>query len=181
MSIPTDPKRKRLITLAASGLFVLVCGLAAPRLLTPPAAPAPSPPVDPKGASPQPAQTPQAPDLPSVGAILTRLTVGTAVVLVLCGGVTYWVARRMKGKPPPADGPLKILGTLSVGRGHVYLVQAGDQRLLAGVDVTGLKSLVHLPATEADLDEPTVIAERVAVPAEFNEILVNRVGGPPTS
>jgi flagellar biogenesis protein FliO len=170
VSIPLDPKRKRLVTLLASGLFIAVCGIAAPRLLTPPAPsaqPAESPSTTSKAVPAKTSPAPEPTDLPSVGAMLTRLTVGSAVVLALCGGVTYWVARRMKGKPPPVDGPLKVIGTLSVGRGLVYLVQAGDQRLLAGVDATGLKSLVHLPGGMTELDEPVVISERVAVPEEL--------------
>ena len=121
---------------------------------------------------------------PSVGAMAGRLVFGTIFVLALGAGTTYLVARRMRAKPPAIGGPLQVVGSMSVGRGTVYLVKAGDHRLLVGTDMTGLKSLVHLPALVASdgtetADEPAVVrAERVSVtlpdrmsePSAFSEL-----------
>ncbi len=161
-----DPRRKRLYSLLATTLFVLVCVFAAPKLLTSPSeTPSPAP------------TTSNAENLPSIGAMLARLTAGTVVVLALCAGSTYWIARRHRGKVPPNVGPMSIVGSMPIGRGVVYLVRVGDQRLLASADATGLRSLVQLPAN-VELDEgTTIIAERVTVPAELLASRVTQVAG----
>ena len=185
MSNGFDPKtavrRKRFLTFAGTGAFVVLTGLALPQLFVDTPA-AQSPPTTPASeqkvirATAPLKDEPRAAE-PSVGAMAGRLVFGTIFVLALGAGTTYLVARRMRAKPPAIGGPLQVVGSMAVGRGMVYLVKAGDHRLLVGTDMTGLKSLVHLPALVASdgtetADEPAVVlAERVSVtlPDRMNE------------
>jgi flagellar biogenesis protein FliO len=66
----------------------------------------------------------------------------------LCA-LTLWVGKRWV-RPltaPVSEGKyLRVLETLPLGgRCSVYLLQVGETRILAGVDHTGLKTLLPLP------------------------------------
>jgi flagellar biogenesis protein FliO len=89
------------------------------------------------------------PEAPDPRAMLTRLGVGTAVVLVLCV-ITLVVCRRwLRPAPGPGGdtGRMTLVETLPLGnRCLVHLVRVGNQQVLVGQDGGGLKSLVALPA-----------------------------------
>ena len=136
--------------MAAVGALLIVCGTTLPRLFStePTATPATQSSTNKlKSERLSPADTG-----PSLGEMLTRLVLGTVVVCGLAAGSIYLWAKRQRMKQAKPSGPMRILGTLSVGRGFVYLVQVGEQRLLAGTDPTGLKSLIALPAGEHNLE-----------------------------
>jgi flagellar biogenesis protein FliO len=105
---------------------------------------------------------PTMPDLPAPGAMFLRLGLGTVVVLVLCV-LTLWGGKRWirpLAGAPAENQQLRILEALPLGgRCSVYLLQAGDVRVLAGVDGAGLKTLLTLPqsfdATLAEVREAT--------------------------
>jgi flagellar biogenesis protein FliO len=105
-------------------------------------------------------------DAPSLSAILTRLLGGTVVVLILCAATAYAVGRWIKGKNAAAPaGPMKVVASLSINtRCAIYLIQVGDQHVVAGVDATGMKTIVHLPGgiEEHDADEKPEIAQAPA-------------------
>lgn len=155
---PQNNKPNRWAAIIGSAMFVVVCGLAAPRLLQ---SPTPEPTPSAKSTD-SPKSSPNT-EPPPIGGILVRLTVGTIVVLALCGAVTYGIARRQKGKPADTSGPMSIVGTLPVGRGVVHTVRVGDHRLLVSIDATGLRSLILLPSSTVEVDEPIVFSERVSV------------------
>jgi flagellar biogenesis protein FliO len=97
---------------------------------------------------------PQAGAMPDVQSVLIRLLVGTGVVLGLCVLVLWGCGRWLKAPAAPAGGgQLRVLEVLRVARTRVYLVQARDQKFLAGVDGGGIKSVVALPRT-ANLTAP---------------------------
>ena len=88
------------------------------------------------------------PEAPDSRAMLTRLGVGTAVVLVLCVASLYLSRRWLRRVPGPgnANARMTLVETLPLGnRCLVHLVRVGNQQVLVGLDGAGLKSLVALP------------------------------------
>jgi flagellar biogenesis protein FliO len=89
------------------------------------------------------------------------MAVSLVVVCGLCVGVARLVARK---PPPPATG-MAVSAALAVDpRCSVYLVTAGDRRLLLGVDAAGVKAVLELPgppepaaSTEATVPGPAVV------------------------
>lgn len=116
--------------------------------------------------------SPQWPEPPNTGAMLLRLFGGTVVVLGLC------VASLWFGKPwlqklqvaSTANSPLQIEGSVAIGnRAMLYLVKVGGTQLIAGTDLTGLKSLIALPPTFKEvLDEQVPDAESAVQPAPIS-------------
>jgi flagellar biogenesis protein FliO len=84
---------------------------------------------------------PPAPELPSVGPLLLRLTGATATALAVCGGA-YWLARRglrLPSATPAAGNRLRLLSSLPLGGGSfLFLVQAGRKQYVAGVGRLGV-------------------------------------------
>lgn len=114
------------------------------------------------------AYSPQWPEPPNTGAMLTRLCVGTFIVLALCAGTLWfgkpWLLRlQVAGAGPSA---LTIEGSVAVGnRAMLYLVRVGGTQLVAGTDATGLKSLIALPVSFKEvLDEQIPEIETPVVP-----------------
>lgn len=103
---------------------------------------------------------PDLPELPSPQAIFLRLGIGTGVVLALCV-LTLLIGKRWiqpLAAPATENKHLRVLEALPLGgRCSVYLLQVGETRILAGVDHTGLKTLLPLPQSFdgalAELDE----------------------------
>jgi flagellar biogenesis protein FliO len=94
--------------------------------------------------------------------------VGTVVVLGLCVG-SLWAAKRWLRLTPaagPGGGQLRLLETLSLGnRCALYLVAAGDRRVLVGVDAAGMKATLALSDGFADaLTEAAAGAETAPAP-----------------
>lgn len=107
--------------------------------------------------------TPQWPEPPNTGAMLMRLGIGTAVVLVLCVG-TLWFGKPwlMKLQTKSLTGQaLQIEGSVTLGgRAVLYLVKVGETQLVAGTDAGGLKSLIALPPSFREaLDEQLPVEE----------------------
>lgn len=123
------------------------------------------------------------PEPPDTGAMLMRLGMGTAFVLVLCVGTLWfgkpWLMKlQTKGLPGQA---LQIEGSVTLGgRAVLYLVKVGDTQLVAGTDPMGLKSLVVLPASFKEvLDEQVASEDAVAItatPANFESRLRTAAG-----
>ncbi len=106
--------------------------------------------------------SPQWPEPPDTGAMLLRLGMGTAAVLVLCVG-SLWFGKPWLLKLQASQNvgtPLQIEGSVTLGqRAVLYLVKVGDTQLVAGTDASGLKSLIALPASfKDDLDEQLTAA-----------------------
>jgi flagellar biogenesis protein FliO len=79
--------------------------------------------------------------------MLVRLYLAAVVVLVLLVVLLYGCRRWLAWVRPSGGGQLSVLGAVRIGsRVRVFLVQAPGQRLLAGVDSTGMKMLVAVPS-----------------------------------
>lgn len=90
---------------------------------------------------------PALPDMPSPRAMFMRLGLGTVFVLIL-SVVTLWAGKRWIRPLAGASGEnkqLRIIESLALGRCSLYLVQAGEAKVLAGVDPAGIKALLPLP------------------------------------
>jgi len=114
-----------------------------------------------------PPEWPQAPD---TVAMLRRLGMGTASVLAFSAAALWAAKRWLKGAAgtPGSGGHLQVLETMPVGhRCSVVLVSVGQQRFLAGLDPTGLKSLVLIPepfALTLDRTQATDVGEDAVQP-----------------
>jgi flagellar biogenesis protein FliO len=127
-----------------------------------PAAEAKVIPATPAAATPTPAapakkdelayNPPPWPEAPDPKALLERLGVGTVVVLGLCVGALWAAKRWLRGAPvAAASQQLRLLEALPLGnRCTLYLVSAGDRRILVGADAAGLKTVTLLPEGFAD-------------------------------
>ena len=93
--------------------------------------------------------SPQWPEPPNTGAMLLRLCLGTVFVLALCV-VSLWLGKpwlqKLQAATTTGGQALRIEGSVTLGnRVVLYLVKVGDTQLVAGTDLTGLKSLIALP------------------------------------
>jgi flagellar biogenesis protein FliO len=154
MSNPPQPSapNRRWLLFAGIGVGVIALGT-----LTPMFAPAPQEPepqaLQAEGGPLEFPAEPQAGAMPDVQSVLMRLLAGTGVVLGLCVLALWGCARWLKAPAPPAGEQLRVLEVLRVARTRVYLVQARNQKFLAGVDGSGIKSVVALPRA-ANLTAP---------------------------
>lgn len=90
-------------------------------------------------------------EAPELGPLLTRFAVTTVVVLAACAATARVCGRRFRPRAlEPGGSAFEVLEAVPIGgRCCVHLIRAGDELLLAGVDATGLKSLLHL-SSDAD-------------------------------
>lgn len=177
-STPRKPVVPNWLVFGTLGLAATAAGIFLPRglrshtepqpvAIAPPAHEAPAIPAHEAPATPVKGSLdytpPPMPDLPSPGAMFLRLACGTTFVLLLCV-ITLWVGKRWI-RPPTVPSrenrQLRIVESLALGgRCSVYLLQAGDAKVLAGVDGAGIKALLPLPAefagTLADMTAETV-------------------------
>jgi flagellar biogenesis protein FliO len=161
-----QPSFKGKLVLGIFGLLAIVAGLLVPKLWSdrvgvPEATTIQMAPKDTKDTKDAKAgdtkdaweYTPPArPELPDLGAMVGRLVFGTLIVVVLCVA-TLWMARRWLRVGPSSvarSGQLQVVESICLsGRSILYLVKAGDQHVLAGVDAAGLKALLTLPESFA--------------------------------
>lgn len=88
-------------------------------------------------------------------AMYVRMGLSTVLVLGLCVG-SLWIGKRWLGlgglpAKPAGAGQLRVTEALALGRNcYVYLLDVGGQAILAGVDGTGLKTLIPLSSAVAE-------------------------------
>ncbi|HTU18370.1 MAG TPA: flagellar biosynthetic protein FliO [Gemmataceae bacterium] len=155
-----NPARKAAVptwlVFGALGLAATAGGIFLPRSMRhssePPTAAVAAPPLaapSAKTTDPLEYTPPPLPDLPSPSAMFLRLALGTVFVLILCV-LTLWIGKRWirpLAGPQGENKQLRIIESLTLGgRCSVYLLQAGEARVLAGVDGAGIKALLPLPA-----------------------------------
>lgn len=107
--------------------------------------------------TPEPAQAaqnafeynpPTLPEMPSLGPMFLRLTLGTVFVLILCSITLLAGKRWIRPLAAPRDDnrKLRVLESLPLtGRCSMVLLQAGETRVLVGLDQAGIKALLPLP------------------------------------
>lgn len=93
-------------------------------------------------------EPPAWPEVPSLSGLLWRLGLGTGLVLALCLG-TLWTGQRWLRRSPlkaMEGNQLQLLQKVPLGpRCALYLLQAGQQHVVIGIDTSGLQSIVTLP------------------------------------
>jgi flagellar biogenesis protein FliO len=102
--------------------------------------------------------SPNWPEPPDTSGLLLRLGFGTVATLGLCVA-TLVLGRRWLQRPPVNSASRKLHIEESVVLGHratLFLVKVGDSHLVAGTDAGGLKSLIVLPSSFADVLEQQV-------------------------
>jgi flagellar biogenesis protein FliO len=167
------------LLLGLIGLAALGAGIAVPQLLPASSVRAetntphePAPKQSPDVANNLNYTPPSWPDTPDPRSLLTRVAVGTVVVLGLCVG-TLLVLKRCTGAGAVKNSggkQLRVVESLSLGnRCALHLIAAGNRQVLAGVDSSGIKALVALPDSfenalnEVQADE-TSTSQAEAVP-----------------
>ncbi len=152
---------RKWLPLALVGVVAVVAGILLPQMLggvaPPPEAAAPAADVQKGSLDYTPPTWPEAPDS---RAMLTRLGVGTAVVLVLCVAMLIIGRRWLRRLPGPTGlaTRMALVETLPLGgQCRVQLVRVGKQQVLVGLDGGGLKSLLALPEA---FDEALTEAEK---------------------
>lgn len=136
---------------ALLGLSAALCGLFLPqslRNLREPVVSVPAPDPEPQKKDTLEYTPPPLPEMPSLGPMFLRLTLGTIVVLILCT-VTLLAGKRWLrplSTPLHENRQLRVLESLVLtGRCSMYLLQAGETKVLVGLDHAGIKSLLPLP------------------------------------
>lgn len=110
--------------------------------------------------------SPNWPQPPDTSGMLLRLGFGTIATLGLCVA-TLVLGRRWLQRPTAATTSRKLQIEESVVLGHrvtLFLVKAGECHLVAGTDAGGLKSLVVLPTTFAEVLDQQVEASDGTLP-----------------
>lgn len=90
---------------------------------------------------------PPVPEAPGVGHLIVQLFLLTGFVLAICLGL-FWFTRRLGrgGKPGQTSGDLEYVAAVALnGRCSLHLLKAGDQSVVVGTDLGGLKAMVVLP------------------------------------
>src|SRR5262245_52810898 len=144
MPEPAEPTRPASFRpsplLIGIGVFVIAVGFGLPYVTSGAATPPTK--SEPTAEPPRAALPPSGGEAPGLGTALARLIGCLVVVCGLCVIVARWVGR----KAPAATGTMTVLAALPVdARCAVYLVRAGERRLLIGTDPAGVKALVELP------------------------------------
>lgn len=143
---PTSVNRTRLALLCGIGLVVMVVGSALPRLIQLPSM-RQSAQAEPAGAGPAgPVDV-----APEVKATIERILVA-ASLLVLAGVGVAWVFRRRRTAPAVvAPKLLSVAAAVPLPHGCcAVLMEVGDRRFLAGVDPSGIRSVIPLPTPTAE-------------------------------
>ncbi|MCX7418286.1 MAG: flagellar biosynthetic protein FliO [Planctomycetia bacterium] len=108
--------------------------------------------------------SPNWPEPPDTSGLLLRLALGTVATLGLCVA-TLVVGRRWLQRPNDPNSTKKLQIEESVVLGHratLFLIKVGDTHLVAGTDANGLKSLIVLPTSFAEvLDQQVEATETV--------------------
>lgn len=110
--------------------------------------------------------SPNWPQPPDTSGLLMRLGFGTVVTLGLCVG-TLVIGRRWLQRPTAGGTSRQLHIEESVVLGHratLFLVKVGDSRLVVGTDAGGLKSLIALPTTFAEVLDQQIPTTESAPP-----------------
>jgi flagellar biogenesis protein FliO len=170
---PSPGAGRKWLPLALVGGLAVVAGVVLPQMLGGVALPESPPAATAEQKDSLEYAEPKWPEPPDSRAMLTRLCVGTVVVLVLCVAMLVVCRRWLRQVPGQgaANTRLALVETLPLGnRCLVHLVRVGKQQVLVGVDGGGLKSLVALPDAFDDAlaeaqDAPAPAAEEApAIP-----------------
>ncbi len=114
--------------------------------------------------------SPNWPEPPDTSGMLLRLAFGTVATLGLCVA-TLVAGRRWLQRPTDGKTAKKLQIEESVMLGHratLFLVKVGETHLIAGTDAGGLKSLIVLPTSFAEVLDQQVEATEAVSPASVS-------------
>jgi flagellar biogenesis protein FliO len=190
---PRPGAGKNWLPLVLMGSIAIVAGIFLPRLLgggvVPPSAEKPKETFEVKKDAPEVKKDapevktsdleytpPDWPEQPDPRAMLTRLGIGTAIVLILCVGSMLlgrkWL-RRLSGQGT-GGVQMSLVETLPLGgRCALHLVRVGKQQVLVGIDASGVKSLVALPEV---FDDTLAAASSEGQPSDSAPATLRLVG-----
>lgn len=101
-------------------------------------------------------QPPPTPEAPSAAHLIVRLFVLTGILIGICLAV-WWASRRFQRvcKPGTKVGEMEYQASMPLDRRcALHLVRSGDQTVVIGTDLTGVKATVVLPESfSASLDK----------------------------
>ena len=150
---PKGALRSTWMTMGIVALMAVMAGLLVPQLL-PGEVVLSTPKTEPANKSKGNYTAPTLPDMPNPQGMLTRLALGTLLVLGLSVISIVAMRRWMQPQQMVARGQqtLRLLETLPLGnRCSVHLVHLGKREILIGMDGTGIKTIVPLPEAFADV------------------------------
>jgi flagellar biogenesis protein FliO len=180
---PSPGAGRKWLPLALIGGLAVITGVVLPQMLGGVALPEAPPAAAPEQKGSLEYAPPAWPEPPDSRAMLTRLGVGTAVVLVLCVATLVFCRRWLRQVPGQGGGNTRmtLVETLPLGnRCLVHLVRVGRQQVLVGLDGGGLKSLVALPDAFddalAEAQEAPAVAAEGAPPIPREPALAALVG-----
>ena len=115
---------------------------------------------------------PSMPETPNFQGMIVRLGIGTTVVLGLCVATLFGLRRWLNPPAGPSDPDreMRLVETLNLGgRCALHLVHLGKREVLVGVDSSGIKTMLPLSESFADVltksDAPALDAPEASRPA----------------
>jgi hypothetical protein len=163
--LPTDRKKTfGFVILALVGIGILFLGSMLPKWIIPEQKPEQEASIDKpevtplKGSSTKVAQLKE--NSPQLSSIFFRILIGFGIVLGICLAITKYSNRTLTAATNQ-PGRLRLLASAPINnRCCLYVIQVDSQRVLASVDITGLKSLTYLPSNGSGQATPKTEEER---------------------
>jgi hypothetical protein len=167
----SSPLRSRIPALVGIGTFVVLVGMLAPKLMTPMAnssADSTTPKTTGEDSTEQTTSPAEAAPLDVLRPI-EQVVIGASVIIIVGLGGFWLFNRRRAASAMPGPAFLNITAALPLRQNcWAYLFEASGHQFLAGVDPTGIRSVLALPNTQPEpVEEPRGVAQPVLVPTIF--------------
>ncbi len=155
------------------GTFVVLVGILAPKLLNPTneaktdsAAASGSNTAD--GSTEQAAQQ-SAATATDVLRPIEQIVIGVSIAITIGLGVTWLINRQRTSAAVRGPALLNVSAALPLRQNcWAYLIEVGGNQFLAGVDPTGVRSVLALPTQQQEqVDEPRGPAQPILMPTIF--------------
>jgi flagellar biogenesis protein FliO len=168
--------RSRVTALVGIGGFIILAGVLAPKLLAPlPEATGDSSSAKSDSSTSSGESTSEKPQQPVEGTPLDvlrpieQVVIGVSLVVTVGLAGAWFVRRQRSLSMPPGPALLNVIAALPLRQNcWAYLVEAEGHQFLAGVDPSGIKSVLSLPsAPQEPVEEPRVIASPMLAPTVF--------------
>jgi flagellar biogenesis protein FliO len=168
--------RSRIPALVGIGTFVVLVGILAPKLMTPMSdtqsgASESKTTTDGSGEeTPQQSATTPA----NVLRPIEQIMIGVSVVIAIGIGAVWMFNRQRSASAAPGMALLNVTAALPLRQNcWAYLVEVGGHQFLAGVDPTGIRSVLPLPGTPQDpVDELRGLTPPVLTPTIFPPLVL---------
>lgn len=140
----TQPRpKKRFSILLIIGGIVILLGWLMPNWLNQPNASPTSQLIDPSSST-----TPPTVGIQAAIVSIVKMVAGIIVISSICIGIARWMNRRQKTDNSTVSEQQILASVALDSRCMVHLVQLGQRRMLIGMDLGGVKSMLELPPIE---------------------------------